>query len=829
MGWSRRQFQEQCTCADVWELPLSMADKSEILALIVPYAYATISNCEHERFRFDALGRTALTTLGNWKSYPEGAHGNEQFMARNTEITSTGAQMLESIAAFAAAGLTVLGVVLTARWISWWVWRQQLVTYRLELPRRLAHDQVAGWLAALGSATRHIPVAIEIVATDRGISHYMAMPQFHASLLLSQARNMLPGLRAEEVPDYFMDTSVIRSAGELRLTSTSHPLGEDRARTASGALLSALHPLGRGQMIRISWVLAGTTTPHPAGIAKLAPDLARFRRLKQRSPLIRAVGRVAVSGAPPRIARALLYRVYSSMRVLDGPGAALVHRFLPWRLVAARVQDRSIPITVWPAILNTRELAGLLGFPLDDVQAPGITVGAARQLPPPPDLPRKGLVLAYSNYSGMTSRPLALKQADRLQHLWLLGPTGTGKSTLIANMAIQDARAGYGLVVIDPKADLCSDILARLPEERIKDAMVLNPAATDRPVGFNVLQAARSEEARELVVDDVVRIFGEIWKASFGPRTADILRNALLTLTATKAPDGSAFTLAEVAPLLENPAFRRYVTSQDGVPESVQSFWLAFDAMSSGQRAQVIGPSLNKLRALTTRTSLRLILGQSTGLDVADVFTKRRILLVSLNKGLVGSETASLLGSLVVALLWNATLRRTAIPAARRRPVWAYLDEFQDVLRMGDIAEALAQARGLGLGLILAHQYLAQLPPAVLAAVMGTARSSVTFQLDHEDARTLERRFAPSLTSDDLMGLRAYEVVTRLCVDNQTRPPVTGRTLPLDEPTRDAFALTQASRERYGVPRADVEAALRIRVPSVQAATTFGRRKGATA
>ena len=735
--------------------------------------------------------------------------------------------MLLALAALVVAGVSAMGVVLLVRWIEAWLWRRQLVAYRLELPRRLTHDQVSGWLAALGAATRHIPVVIEIVATDRGISHFMAMPRFHARLLLSQARNMLPGIRAELVPDNLTDESVVRAAGELRLTSTSHPLGQERAATASGALLSALQPLGRGQTIHISWVLAGTVTPHPAGLTKLAPDLARFRRLKQRSPLLRACGRIAVSGAPPRIARALLYRVYSVMRVLDGPGSALVRRTLPWRVVAARIRERSIPITIWPAILNTRELAGLLGFPIDDVRAPGLVLGAARQIAPSPDLPRKGLVVAYSNYPGMTTRPLALRQSDRLQHLWLLGPTGTGKSTLMATMALQDADAGNGLLVIDPKADLCDDILARLPEERLNDVIVLNPAATDRPVGFNILQAARDEHARELVVDDVVRIFGEIWKSSFGPRTTDVLRNALLTLTATRAPDGSAFTLTEVAPLLENPAFRRFVTRQAGVPESVRSFWIAFDAMSSGERAQTIGPSLNKLRALTTRTSLRLMLGQSTGLDVTDVFTKRRILLVSLNKGVVGGETAQLLGSLVVACIWNAALRRAAIPKRARRPVCAYLDEFQDVLRMGgDIADALAQARGLGLELVLAHQYLGQLPPALQAAVMGTVRSSIVFQLEHDDARVLERRFTPALSADDLMGLRAYEIAARLCVDSQTRPPVTGRTRPLGEPIRDAFALTQASRERFGVPRADVEAGLRERTPIAYASTArLGRRQ----
>lgn len=734
--------------------------------------------------------------------------------------------MLLFLVALVVASLAVIGIILAVRWIEAWLWRQQLVAYRLELPQRLTRDQVSGWLAALGAVTRHIPAVIETVANERQISYYMAAPGRHAPVLLSQVRKMLPGIRAEEAPDYIVDEATIRAAGELRLTSTSHPLGDDRAASTSGALLSALHPLNRGQTIRISLLLAGTTTPHPVGLTTLAPDLARLRRLKHRSPLIRVCVRVAVSGAPPDIARALLYRVYSAMRVLDGPGSALIRRTLPWRVVAARIRERSIPITVWPAVLNTRELAGLLCFPLDDMKAPGVSLSTSRQVAPPPELPRNGLVIAHSNYSGMTSRPLALKRADLLHHMHLLGQTGTGKSTLIENLAIQAARLGDGIFVVDPKADLCEEILARLPEERAQDVVLLNPAATDRPIGFNILHTAGDEHARELVVDDVVHIFGEIWKSSFGPRTADVLRSALLTLTATHAPDGSAFTLAEVAPLLENPTFRRPVTAQPGVPESVRPFWVTYEAMSAGERGQTIGPSLNKLRALTTRTSLRLMLGQSNGLDVADVFTKRRILLASLNKGIVGTETAQLLGALLVTGLQNAALRRAAIPRAARRPAWAFVDEFQDVLRKGDdLADGLAQARGLGLIYVLANQYLGQLPPSTQAA-LGTVRSTVVFQLDHDDARTMERRFNPSLTIEDLMGLGTYEIAARLCVDGQTRPPVTGKTLPLGEPIRDAFALTQASRERYGVARAEVEASLWARVPTVQAATTFGRRKG---
>lgn len=730
----------------------------------------------------------------------------------------------------AVGGLAILGVVVTTRWIESISWRRHLMTFRFELPRGLTQEQVGNWLAALGASTRHIPAAIEIEATQDGIRHYLYAPQRHANLLLTQARDLLPGVRLELCEDE-QTTRVPRAAGELRLTSTSHPLGQERAAAASAALLSTLHPLSPDQTIRLVWLLAGTTTPHPAGLVRLAPDLARFRRLKQRAPLIRACGRISVSADSPRIARALLYRVYSALRVLDAPGAAVVRRMLPWRLVAGRMRRNGLPLTIWPAIFNTRELAGLLAIPFDGVQAPGITLESARQIPAAPDLPRRGLVLGRSNYPGLEHRPIALRTADRLRHLWLLGPTGVGKSTLIASMALQDARAGYGLIVVDPKSDLISDILARLPESRRKDVIVLDPAATDRPIGFNVLGAAADEHARELLVDNVVRIFAELWKASFGPRTTDVLRNALLTLTATRAVDGSAFTLAEVAPLLENPAFRRFVTAQAAVPESVRSFWAAYEQLSRGEREQTIAPSLNKLRSFTTRTSLRLILGQSTGLDVRAVFTRRRILLASLNKGVVGSETAMLLGALLVSSAWSAALERAALPAKRRRPVWAYLDEFQDVLRMGgDIADALSQARAMGLGLTLAHQYVDQLPPSLQAAVMGTARSSVAFQLDHKDARILEKRYQPSLTADDLTSLRAYEVAARLCADGRIQTPVTMRTTSLSAPIRDPNELLRGSRERYGVPRADVEARLRDRLANGQAQSAqFGRRRGGAA
>ena len=386
-------------------------------------------------------------------------------------------------------------------------------------------------------------------------------------------------------------------------------------------------------------------------------------------------------------------------------------------------------------------------------------------------------------------------------------------------------------MAVDPKGDLITDVLARIDERDAERVIVLDASKRERPIGFNILGQAHSEEARDLIVDNVVHIFRDIWSAYWGPRSDHIMRGALSTLVNSKAADGSAFTLHEIVPLLTNPAFRRVVTNNQRLPDSLRAFWQWYDGMSDGTRVQAIGPVLNKVEAFLSRTPIRLMLGQSEGIDLGDVFKERKALLVSLAKGSLGTETANLLGSLLVSALWQATLARVNVASSKRRPAFAYIDEAQDLVRLPlAIADMLAQARGLGLGLTLAHQYLAQLPESVKAAVLGTVRTQVTFALEHDDAGVLARRFGP-LGQDDLKGLATYEIAVRPCVNGTTLAPVTGTTLPLPEPTHDADELAHASRERYGLPRADVEQAIKQRVSPASAAgsdATFGRRqKGA--
>ena len=272
---------------------------------------------------------------------------------------------------------------------------------------------------------------------------------------------------------------------------------------------------------------------------------------------------------------------------------------------------------------------------------------------------------------------------------------------------------------------------------------------------------------------------------------------SLLTLT-TRA----GATLADLPDILANPAFRRSYTSQVMADRTLAGFWTWYDGLSDAERASVIAPVLNKVRAVVLRPEAVRVLCHADGqLQLSEVFTKRRIVVIRLAKGLVGEETAGLIGGLILAKLWQTVLARAAIEPERRHSVFFYLDEFQDYLRlpigMGDM---LAQARGMGVGLVVAHQHLGQLPDAVRRDVLSNVGSRVIFQTTADDARLLARDLEPHLTAQDLRGLGAREIVARIASPDRVLPPVTGRTAALDKPASDPHKVRNRSRTRYGRP-----------------------------
>ncbi|MFL6136715.1 MAG: type IV secretory system conjugative DNA transfer family protein [Frankiaceae bacterium] len=686
-------------------------------------------------------------------------------------------------------------------------WRGELVAYRLRFPRGLDAASVTAFLTGLSGLVaprwrRPVDaraVVLEVAATEAGIVHRLLVPRPLAPVVLSALRAALPSVSA--LPEPIVEPLRYVLAAELGLVTEQRPLRLDAPQEVGAAILASLLPLRASErvVVQLAVMPVGPSSP----VEDSQPTSMRVPA-KQASALFLASVRLGVAAERAR-SRSLLARLLAAFHAANAPGAHLRRRLLPSWWVARLVRERRLPLLRRACLLNARELTGLVAFPLGELSLPGLDLGGCRQLAPSAAIRSEGRVIATATFPG-AERPLALSVADSLRHLHVIGPTGAGKSTLLLNLISQDLQRGAGVVVVDPKADLVGDVLDRVPPERAGDVVLLDPSDAARPVGLNLLAGAADEP--ELVVDQVVGTLHNLFRSSWGPRTDDILRAALLTLVTEPG-----MTLCEIPLLLTDASFRRRLVGRLDDPVALGPFWGWYEGISEAERAQAIGPVMNKLRAILLRERLRNVVGQREPAFALDrAVDEGRIVLVALSKGLLGEEAAALLGSLLIAQLWQVVQRRAALSAAARRPLFLYVDEVQDYLHLPtSLADVLAQARGLGLGLTLAHQHLGQLPPPLRQALLANARSRVIFQAGADDARALARELAPHLGASDLQGLGPHEVVATLSVDARVAPPTTGRTLPPPPALGQAALVRAASRAQYGRPAAEVAAAIRAR------------------
>lgn len=672
--------------------------------------------------------------------------------------------------------------------------RNTLVWSRLHLPAPLPVEAAVATVQALAGVSGQPRVVLEALGADGAVQWRLGTERMvHARVMRAVTPHLL-GLRTEP----FLATSTPTTmAARLQLPGhRSTPLAVAQVETVTRSVLAALASARKGELVRLQVLLGDRRRPRHIHVDDVRPAERRDLTRKHGEYRFGAMVRVAASAGDPARTRSLVSSAAAALRGLEAPGV----RMRVVRASAGRVEAVASPY-VWPLELGVSEVAALLAWPIAKEKAPqlpGVLSQHPALLPPSPETPRSGRVLGVAATD--SSRPVALGISDSLRHLHLLGPTGVGKSTLMAQLALADMAAGHGTVVIDPKGDLVEDLLARVPEQRREDVVVLDP--TDpAPVG---LAALGTPANADLTADGLLAVFHSLYADSWGPRTHDILHASLLTL----ARRGDA-SLAMLPMLLTHEGFRRSVTRTvaEADPMGLGSFWGWYEAISEGERAQAIAPLMNKLRPVLLRPGLRAVLGQrQPKFTLADVFTQRRILLVSLAKGRLGPECAQLLGSLVVALLWQATQARAAVPVAARRPAFIHIDEVQDYLRLpGDLGDALAQARGLGVGFTLAHQHLDQLPRELRTAVLANARSRVTFQLSADDGRRMAATSHGQPVAEDFAALPAFAAYAQLLVDGAHAPWCSLRTEPLPEATTAPAAMREASRDRYGRPLDEVE------------------------
>ena len=702
---------------------------------------------------------------------------------------------------------------------------QPLVRHQLRFALPLAQDAAVGLVERIladGSLGR---VVLELRAS--GGQAVWAVGSQAGERLVSVVRELVPGCRVSRG----FSRRTVSQAVVVSARPVGAGLATERLAAVVRAVLAALATTAKDEELVVQLQLGRRFSPQvlgrvePQGWLELlglvpVPSLSgeRGRRMRAQVGRHRAAVclRLGVRAASPLRQRVLLQGLLGALRLVEGPGVRLRARTEhPAKLNGVRRPWRA------GLELGAGEIVAMAGWPVGEGALPATPSAHPRVLPLPQA--RETQRAFATGVADQAGERLGISIGDALYHTVLLGPTGAGKSTALAHLALADIHAGRGVLLIDPKTDLVADILARIPEQRRDDVVVIDPTSS-RPVGINPL--ARTQTARsgasssgggvsgggaspELVADTVLATFKGVFAESWGVRVEQVLSAALVTLART--PEA---TLVDLPLLLTNAVYRQRLIAASGAdPLGTGQFWAAYEALSEAQRQQWVGPVLTRLQPFLIRPHLRATLGQAApSFDLGEVFTRRRIVLVSLNKGVLGAESARLLGSLLVGQLWPLILARAAVEPSRRHVVSVFIDEVQDYLSLpGSLADALAQARSLGAAFHLAHQYRGQLPAALKAGIDANARNKIIFSLSAADAAELARQ-AIDLEAADFQLLPRFGVYARTLHHGRENPWCQATTLPPTPPTQDALALRAASQARYGQDAAQTEAALLARI-----------------
>jgi len=451
-------------------------------------------------------------------------------------------------------------------------------------------------------------------------------------------------------------------------------------------------------------------------------------------------------------------------------------------------------------IINIEELASLYHLPNQTVQVPKIAWSRSRKLPYPMNVagPEDGArIMGVTDYRNHHQQ-FGLKEMDRRRHMYVLGKTGTGKSTLLKNLIMGDIYDGKGIGVIDPHGDLIEEILGLIPDYRMNDVVILDPSDTAFPIGLNILKIKEGEE-KDIVADGIVSIFKKYFGDSWGPRLQYLLTNAIVTLL-----QAQNVSLLAITRLLEERNYRRFIVKQLKDP-ILRKFWdveyenLAKNAKEFGM---VLSPIQNKVGRFVSTQIIRNIVGQvRSTIDLEDIMNNSKIFLVNLSQGKIGEENSALLGGMLITRIYTNAMQRVKIEESKRTNFYLYVDEFQN-FATETFVKILSEARKYGLNLIVAHQYIDQLLPEVRDAIFGNVGTMLNYVVGPRDGAELEKEYKPHLTSEDLVNLEKYRFVCKVTIDGTQSPPFTGIALPPSwEPQNNKDAIIAASREAYALPR----------------------------
>ncbi|MEO8065264.1 MAG: type IV secretion system DNA-binding domain-containing protein [Candidatus Doudnabacteria bacterium] len=435
-------------------------------------------------------------------------------------------------------------------------------------------------------------------------------------------------------------------------------------------------------------------------------------------------------------------------------------------------------------ILNTEELASIWHLPTRYMETPNIKWVTAKKAPAPVNTPTSGVLLGKNTYRGIETK-IYLERDDRRRHEYIIGRTGTGKTELLKNMAIQDIRSGEGLCIVDPHGDFVEDVLQYIPKERADDVILFEPFDMERPLGLNMLEV-KSPEQKDFAVQEMIAIFMKLFPPEMiGPMFEHNMRNVMLTLMEDKQSPG---TLADIPRMFTDTDFQKYKVSKVKDP-IVRSFWEKEMAKTSDfHKSEMLGYLVSKVGRFVENEMMRNIIGQpESAFDFREVMDQGKILLINLSKGKTGEINAKLLGLIIVSKLQMAALSRADIPEDKRRDFYLYVDEFQNFVT-DSFATILSEARKYRLNLIMAHQFISQLAQEkegssaidtrMKDAVFGNTGTIVAFRIGVEDAEIIAKEFAPVFNEFDVINIDRYNAYVKLMIRGTGSRPFNMETYP---------------------------------------------------
>ncbi len=750
-------------------------------------------------------------------------------------------------------GLTLVGILLGGlgyALVLWYRWKDRekkslgLVTLLVALPHdnEVKVDAMEQILSSLGSMYKSArfkflqrflaqeSASLEIVGTAEDIRFYISVPQKYQDMVEKQIYSAYTGadVRVVDEPNIYPETGKVEYAWLGLKKTPFYPLKtyKEIPTDPLSSITSALSKLDRGESVAIQlvisptdgeWAKSGRGFISGTKKSEANPEKANYkvdaRQLEAVEVKCSKVGfetaiRIVSCAPSAEVAKMNIGNIKACFGQLESPWNKLSGRKIRIKHLFMTDFIYKYPVIFWwknKTILSTDELASIYHFPNKTIETPNIYWLKAKKAAAPVDSPQEGLYIGDNLYRGVTKK-FCMLETDRQRHFYIVGQTGVGKSWLLADMALQDIKAGKGVCFVDPH-DTYESILERIPPERVEDVIYFDPSMTERPMGFNVMECDRDEQ-KDFVTSSIINLMYKLYDpyktGIVGPRFEHAIRNIMLTVMMEPGA-----TFIEVVRCLTDPSYVQAMLPKVTDP-MVKRYWTDQIAQTNEfHKSEVLDYIVSKFGRFITNTMMRNIIGQSTSsFNFRKAMDEGKILIINLAKGTIGEENSAFLGLVLIPKILIAAMSRQDTPEAERRDFYLYVDEFQNFATQ-DFAVIMSEARKYHLNLCVANQFISQMDDEVKNAVFGNVGTIASFRVGISDAGFLVKQFSPEFGENDLLNLGTGEIYMKTLLKGTPQKPFSINVAAAEKKKpgnpKMAEMIKKLSSLKYGRPRAIVE------------------------